>query len=50
MRKQQIDYILTTMLESHENVSDLNITVDKPFQVESAGELLPVSRAAYIRV
>jgi twitching motility protein PilT len=31
------------MLESHDNVSDLNITVDKPFQVESAGELLPVS-------
>lgn len=43
MRKQQIDYILTTMLESHDNVSDLNVTVDKPFQVESAGELLPVS-------
>jgi twitching motility protein PilT len=43
MRKQQIDYILTTMLESHENVSDLNITVDKPFQVESSGELMPVS-------
>jgi twitching motility protein PilT len=43
MLKQQIDYILTTMLESHDNVSDLNITVDKPFQVESAGELLPVS-------
>ena len=43
MRKQQMDYILTTMLESHDNVSDLNITVDKPFQVESAGELLPVS-------
>jgi twitching motility protein PilT len=38
-----MDYILTTMLESHDNVSDLNITVDKPFQVESAGELLPVS-------
>jgi len=31
------------MLESHDNVSDLNITVDKPFQVESSGELLPVS-------
>ena len=43
MRKQQIDYILTTMLESHDNVSDLNITVDKPFQVESAGELLSLS-------
>ena len=43
MRKQQIDYMLTAMLESHDNVSDLNVTVDKPFQVESAGELLPVS-------
>jgi len=42
MRKQQIDYILTTMLESHENVSDLNVTVDKPFQVEARGELMPV--------
>ncbi|MFH1293597.1 MAG: PilT/PilU family type 4a pilus ATPase [Pseudomonadota bacterium] len=49
MRKQQIDYILTTMLESHDNVSDLNITVDKPFQVESAGELLPVSLNPPIR-
>ena len=42
MRRQQIDHILTTMLESHDNVSDLNITVDKPFQVESAGELKSV--------
>jgi len=42
MRKQQIDYILTTMLESYDNVSDFNITVDKPFQVESFGELKPV--------
>jgi len=43
MRKQQIDYILTTMLESHDNVSDLNMTVDKPFQVESSGQLAPVA-------
>lgn len=43
MRKQQIDHILGAMLESYENVSDLNITVDKPFQVESSGELNPVS-------
>jgi twitching motility protein PilT len=42
MRKHQIDHILGTMLESHDNVSDLNITVDKPFQVESAGQLKPV--------
>ncbi|MGD9159126.1 MAG: PilT/PilU family type 4a pilus ATPase [Desulfobacteraceae bacterium] len=43
MKKQQIDNILTTMLESHENVSDLLMTVDKPFQVEASGQLLPVN-------
>ena len=43
MKKQQIDNILTTMLESHENVSDLLMTVDKPFQVEASGRLLPVN-------
>ena len=42
MRKQEIDYILTKMLDSAENVSDLNITVGKPFQVEASGVLLPV--------
>ena len=42
MRRQQIDHILTAMLESHDNVSDLNVTVDKPFQVETSGELKPV--------
>jgi twitching motility protein PilT len=42
MRKQQIDHILTSMLESYDNVSDLNMTVDKPFQVESSGQLAPV--------
>jgi twitching motility protein PilT len=42
MRQQEIDHILTAMLESYENVSDLNFTVDKPFQVESSGQLLPV--------
>jgi len=43
MRQQEIDHILTTMLESHENVSDLNFTVDKPCQVESSGILMPVN-------
>lgn len=42
MRSQEIDHILSKMLASKKNVSDLNITVGKPFQVESAGELLPV--------
>lgn len=43
MRRQEIDHILTSMLESHDNVSDLNFTVDKPFQVESSGQLKPVT-------
>jgi len=43
MRRQQIDNVLTAMLESYDNVSDLNVTVDKAFQVESAGELKPVA-------
>ena len=43
MKQQQIDHILTTMLESNDNVSDLNITVNKFFQVEIDGELTPVS-------
>jgi twitching motility protein PilT len=42
MRRQEIDHILTRMLDSHSNVSDLNFTAGKPLQVESAGELLPV--------
>ena len=43
MTKAELDYILGTMLDSQKNVSDLNITVDKPLQVESAGELAGVT-------
>ena len=43
MTKAELDYILGTMLDSHKNVSDLNITVDKPLQVESSGELVGVA-------
>jgi twitching motility protein PilT len=42
MRKQEIDYILTKMLDSHDNVSDLNLTVGRPLQVESSGQLATV--------
>lgn len=42
MRRPEIDYILSAMLESHGNVSDLNMTVGKPPQVESSGQLTPV--------
>ena len=43
MRRNELDFTLTTMLESQQEVSDLNFTVDKPLQVESFGELVPVS-------
>lgn len=42
MRKQEIDYVLSSMLDSHKGVSDLNFTVGKPLQVEAYGELVPV--------
>jgi twitching motility protein PilT len=42
MRKAEIDHILTTMLEAFGNISDLNITVGKPCQVESSGQLTGV--------
>jgi twitching motility protein PilT len=43
MKKAELDYILGTMLDSHRNVSDLNLTVEKPPQVEASGELTPVA-------
>ena len=42
MRKREIDHFLRKMLDFHENVSDLIVTVDRPFQVESDGELMAV--------
>jgi twitching motility protein PilT len=42
MRKAEIDHILTTMLEALGDISGLNITVGKGFQVESSGQLTAV--------
>ena len=42
MKKQEIDYVLARMLDAYDNVSDLNVTVGKPFQVESSGQLTSV--------
>jgi twitching motility protein PilT len=42
MRHPELDQILTTMLESQPEVSDLNFTADRPPQVEAYGELKPV--------
>ena len=43
MRRPELDLILNTMLDSQPEVSDLLFTVDKPLQVESFGELKPVT-------
>ena len=42
MRRNELDYILTTLLDSHKDVSDILFTVDRPLQVEVSGQLLPV--------
>ncbi len=42
MREQEIEHIMARMLDSHSNVSDLNISVGKSFQVESDGVLYSV--------
>ena len=42
MHKQEIDYILNRMLDTYTDVSDLNITAGKPFQVEVSGRLREV--------
>jgi len=42
MRRNELDYILSTMLDFHRDVSDLIFTVDKPLQVEAAGQLTAV--------
>ncbi len=49
MKQTEIDYWITSMLESYDNVSDLNITVGKTLQVESAGVLMPVAVAPPIK-
>lgn len=43
MRRPELDHVLTTMLESQPEVSDLMFTVEKPLQVESFGDLKPVT-------
>ena len=49
MRKQEVDHILTRMLDAHTNVSDLNLTVGRSLQVESSGQLVPVDMVPPIK-
>ena len=39
MRPTELDTILTAMLDAHPGISDLLFTVNRPFQVETYGEL-----------
>jgi len=42
MRRNELDYLLSTLLDFNKEVSDIIFTVDRPPQVEAAGQLLPV--------
>jgi twitching motility protein PilT len=43
MSGREIDFILNHILDKYPTVSDINITVGKPFQVEVDSELVPVN-------
>jgi twitching motility protein PilT len=49
MEKQEVDHILTRLLDSHKDVSDINLTVGKPMQVESSGQLIGVDMKPYFK-
>jgi twitching motility protein PilT len=42
MKRPEVNYWITNMLESYEKVSDLNFTVARPLQVETSGQLVPI--------
>src|SRR6476646_9147085 len=42
MRRNEIDYLLGTLLDFNKDVSDIIFTVDRPPQVEVAGQLIAV--------
>src|SRR5437867_1965077 len=43
MRRNELDFLLSTLLDSNKDVSDIIFTVDRPLQVEVSGQLLPVA-------
>jgi twitching motility protein PilT len=49
MKLPEVNYWITNMLESYERVSDLNFTVGKPLQVETAGQLVPITVSPEIK-
>ncbi len=42
MRQAELDFILSKIVEQYPQISDINLTVGRPFQVEIYGNLVPV--------
>ncbi|MGA3084616.1 MAG: PilT/PilU family type 4a pilus ATPase [Thermodesulfobacteriota bacterium] len=42
MRLAELDFILSKIVENYPQISDINLTVGRPFQVEVYGNLVPV--------
>lgn len=42
MRQAELDFILSKIVEQYPQISDINLTVGRPFQVEMYGNLVPV--------
>jgi twitching motility protein PilT len=42
MRQAELDFILSKIVEHYPQISDINLTVGRPFQVEVYGDLVPV--------
>ena len=42
MRLAELDFILSKIVENYPQISDINLTVGRPFQVEVYGKLVPV--------
>jgi twitching motility protein PilT len=49
MRRNELDYFLTALLDYHKGVSDIVFTVDRPMQVEAEGILHAVSAEPVIK-
>src|SRR4051794_20067422 len=45
MRRPELDNLLTAMLKTHPGISDVVFAVDRPYQVETYGELKPADVA-----
>ena len=45
----EVDSLLNFILDHHPNISDINVSVGKPIQVEVDGELIPVNLPTPIR-